>query len=202
MEEPQTAKPAVCATRHFVLILCIHKHSRFVPAILQSTGGGVETLGSPPPPSGLRPARDGRGRIWVSHSSTTICPPAHLPTCPYFCTPRLLDCTWRQKPQAGTTDENKRGLSGIAYSAGPERLVEPYRTILAYSTPFVKCQRSQPLRWRLARPRLLGSESGRACLGHARAISLQGRIHRDKSIATYAPPAAPYPLQLSPSPKP
>jgi len=33
-------------------------------------------------------------------------------------TPRPLDCTWRQKPQAGTTDENKRGLSGIAYWQG------------------------------------------------------------------------------------
>ena len=33
-------------------------------------------------------------------------------------TPRLLDCTWRQKPQAGTTDENKRGLSGITYWQG------------------------------------------------------------------------------------
>jgi len=34
MEEPQTAKPAVCATRRFVIMLCFHRHSRIVPLIL------------------------------------------------------------------------------------------------------------------------------------------------------------------------
>ena len=36
-------------------------------------------------------------------------------------TPRLLDCTWRQKPQAGT--ENKRGR--ITYPAGTDPLPNP-----------------------------------------------------------------------------
>ena len=35
MEKPQTAEPAVCATRHFVLVLCFHIHSGFVPSILE-----------------------------------------------------------------------------------------------------------------------------------------------------------------------
>ena len=34
MEKPQTAEPAVCATKRFVLILCFHRHSRFVPSFL------------------------------------------------------------------------------------------------------------------------------------------------------------------------
>jgi hypothetical protein len=34
MEKPQTAEPAVCATRHFVIVLCFHRRSRFVPPIL------------------------------------------------------------------------------------------------------------------------------------------------------------------------
>jgi len=38
-------------------------------------------------------------------------------------TPRLLDCTWRQKPQAGTTDENKRGR--ITYPTGPDPCPTP-----------------------------------------------------------------------------
>ena len=33
MGEPQTAEPAVCATRLFVLVLCFHRHSRFVSSI-------------------------------------------------------------------------------------------------------------------------------------------------------------------------
>jgi hypothetical protein len=99
------------------LVLCFHRHSRFVPPILHSTSGGIETLASPPLPSGLRSVAC--GRQLVSNSSTTICPPAHLPTCPCFCTPRLLDCkSWKQGPQAGTTGENKRGLSGMTYLAG------------------------------------------------------------------------------------
>jgi hypothetical protein len=73
----------------------------------------VETSRSDPPPSGLRSVAC--GRQWVSSSSTTICPPAHLPTCPCFCTPRLLDCTWRQKPQAGTRKQKRtHNLSGRA----------------------------------------------------------------------------------------
>jgi hypothetical protein len=43
-----------------------------------------------------------------------------------------------QEPQAGTTDENKRGLSGIAYVAGHERLVQPYHCFLTHDIPFVK----------------------------------------------------------------
>ena len=35
-EKPQTAESAVCATGLFVLVLCFHKHSGFVPSILQS----------------------------------------------------------------------------------------------------------------------------------------------------------------------
>ena len=31
-EKPQTAEPAVCATRLFDLVLCFHRHSRFVPS--------------------------------------------------------------------------------------------------------------------------------------------------------------------------
>ena len=77
-------------------------------------------------------------------------------------TPRLLDCTWRQKPQAGTTDETKRGLSGITYSAGSERPVRPYPTILAHITRFVKYQRSQPPRWHLGRRRIGCLESAPA----------------------------------------
>ena len=34
-------------------------------------------------------------------------------------TPRLLNCSWNLDPQAGTTDENKRGLSGITYPGRP-----------------------------------------------------------------------------------
>ena len=40
-------------------------------------------------------------------------------------TPRLLDCTWRQKPQAGTTNENRRGLSGMTLPAGPDPCSTP-----------------------------------------------------------------------------
>jgi hypothetical protein len=87
MEKPQTAEPAVCATGHFVLVLCFHKHSGFVPSILQLVRRGVETLGNHPPPSGLRPVAC--GRQWVSNSSTTICPPAHLPLFLHSSTSRL-----------------------------------------------------------------------------------------------------------------
>ena len=44
-------------------------------------------------------------------------------------TPRPLDCTWRQKPQVGTTDGNKRGLSGITWLTGPDPLPNPTKQV-------------------------------------------------------------------------
>jgi len=87
MEKPQTAEPPVCATKLFVLVLCFHRHSRFVSSILQSISWGVETLASPPPPSGVRPVAC--GRQLVSNSSTTICPSAYLPLLLHSSTSRL-----------------------------------------------------------------------------------------------------------------
>jgi hypothetical protein len=37
MEKPQTAEPAVCATRLFVLVLCFHRHLRFVRSAFEVT---------------------------------------------------------------------------------------------------------------------------------------------------------------------
>jgi hypothetical protein len=40
--------------RLFVLVLCFHRHSRFVPLISRSTSVGIQKSRSQPPPSGLR----------------------------------------------------------------------------------------------------------------------------------------------------
>ena len=90
MEKPQTAEPAVCATRVFALVLCFHRHSRFVPPILQSTSGGVQTSRVTPPPSGLRPERV-RSAIGVQFLDNDLptCPSAHLPFLLHSSTSRL-----------------------------------------------------------------------------------------------------------------
>ncbi|SPE29379.1 hypothetical protein SBA2_440008 [Acidobacteriia bacterium SbA2] len=98
-------------------------------------------MGSPPPPSGLRSVACGRQS--VSNSSTTSCPPAHLPTCPCFWTPRLLDCIWKQEPQVGIAKKRQERTSWHNRSGRNEPPAQPHRTTLAYFIPFVKYPCSQ-----------------------------------------------------------
>jgi len=63
--EATPTTPRHCTTqRHFVLVLCFHRHSRFVPRILWQTSRGVQTARGQPLPSDLRP--ETRGRRWPS----------------------------------------------------------------------------------------------------------------------------------------
>ena len=49
-----------------------------------------------------------------------------------FLTPRLLDCTWKQEPQAGATDENRRRLSGMTCPAGTTPRPTPHNKSSLY----------------------------------------------------------------------
>jgi hypothetical protein len=87
---PRTCGPRVvwhCTTqRHFVLILCFHRHSRFVPPILQSVSGGVQKsrIGHRLPACDPSPAVDNGCPIPRQRS-------ADLPTCPPALAFALLD---------------------------------------------------------------------------------------------------------------
>ena len=95
------------AQRLFVLFLCFHRHSRFVPSFLRSTSGGAQKSRGP---TAFRPAaRGSRSR----HESRLL----------DSSTPRLLDSwTSGQEPQAGRADENRGRLRNITYPAGPNPL--------------------------------------------------------------------------------
>jgi len=84
MEKPQTAEPAVCATGPLVLVLCFHRHSRFVPPILQSE---VEESAATFRPA-VRRLRSAMGAQFLD-SDLPTCPSAYLPLLLHSSTSRL-----------------------------------------------------------------------------------------------------------------
>jgi len=96
----------------FVLILCFFGVVSPGP-LAKFQGREIDESGSPGMAHSLpKPQPERLGRRLASQPLDSL-------------TPRLLDCTWRQKPQAGTTDENRRGLSGITDPAGPDPRPNP-----------------------------------------------------------------------------